>query len=77
MSGGLTGDGEPWVLKDLIKRLEERYCGKIGYQYMHIQDRSVRNWIRDKVEKFEHFDRDKLLRTGDRLLRDYVFVKFL
>lgn len=31
-------------------RLEQAYCGTIGYEYMHIPDRDKCNWIRDQIE---------------------------
>ncbi len=37
-------------LDELIKILEKYYCGKIGTQFMHIQDKEQRDWIMDKIE---------------------------
>ena len=36
-------------LDELIKILEKYYCGKIGTQFMHIQDKEQRDWIMDKI----------------------------
>ena len=41
------------LLKDLIKILEKYYCGKIGTQFMHIQDKEQRDWIMDKIENIK------------------------
>ena len=41
------------LLKDLIKILEKYYCGKIGIQFMHIQDKEQRDWIMDKIENIK------------------------
>ena len=37
-------------LEELIKILEKYYCGRIGTQFMHIQDKEQRDWIMDKIE---------------------------
>ncbi len=40
-----------WVLRELISAYREAYCDKIGVQFMHIEDREVCDWIRDKFEQ--------------------------
>ncbi len=40
-------------LDELIKILEKYYCGKIGIQFMHIQDKEQRDWIMDKIENIK------------------------
>ncbi len=42
--------GEPMLLSQMLGRLQQIYCGKIGFEYMHINDREVRHWIRDRIE---------------------------
>ena len=37
-------------IRELIKILEKNYCGKIGVQFMHIQDKEQRDWIMNKIE---------------------------
>jgi 2-oxoglutarate dehydrogenase E1 component len=39
------------TLREIIAILRETYCGKIGVEYMHIQDPSERAWIQEKFEK--------------------------
>jgi 2-oxoglutarate dehydrogenase E1 component len=39
------------TLQEIIAILRETYCGKIGVEYMHIQDPSERAWIQEKFEK--------------------------
>ena len=36
-----------WVLRDLIQAYKDAYAGKIGVQFIHIQDREICNWIRE------------------------------
>lgn len=42
--------GEPTKLRDLIKALQETYSGRTGFEYMHIHNTEVRNWIRLRIE---------------------------
>lgn len=35
-----------WILKDLIAHLKKIYCNKVGYQFMHINNKAERDWIR-------------------------------
>jgi 2-oxoglutarate dehydrogenase E1 component len=37
-------------LKDIIAHLRGTYCGTIGVEYMHMQDREQRHWIRQRIE---------------------------
>ena len=39
-----------WKLGELIKAYRDAYCGKIGVQFMHIQERETCDWIREKFE---------------------------
>lgn len=46
--------GERMKLRDMISELEAIYCGKIGFEFMHIQTPDVRDWIRERVEARLH-----------------------
>ncbi|MDA9708476.1 2-oxoglutarate dehydrogenase E1 component [Alphaproteobacteria bacterium] len=41
------------TIRELIGILEKNYCGKIGVQFMHIQDKEQRDWIMDKIENIK------------------------
>jgi len=41
---------EGYTIGDLVANLEASYCGTVGVEYMHIQDRVQCNWIRARVE---------------------------
>lgn len=47
---GVLSHPTPIKLGDLYKKLQDIYCGTIGLEYMHIQDREKCNWIREKFE---------------------------
>lgn len=49
----ISNKKKKWILRELIGAYKEAYCGKIGVQFMHIQDRDVCDWIRNKVEKLQ------------------------
>jgi len=34
--GGMIAKQKTWILRDLIKALENAYCKNIGIEYMHI-----------------------------------------
>ena len=47
-------DGHPMKLRRIIAALNHTYCGAIGWEYMHIQDRETRYWLRNKIEQRIH-----------------------
>ena len=38
------------TLRQIIAKLEKIYCGNIGFEFFHIQDRDKRYWLRDRIE---------------------------
>ena len=42
--------GEPMKLNQMVGRLGQIYAGKIGFEFMHINDREVRHWLRHRIE---------------------------
>ena len=53
MAGTETGIKNPAKLKDIIEHLTKTYCGNIGFEYHHIQDREKRRWLRTKIESHQ------------------------
>ncbi len=39
------------TLREIIAILRETYCGRIGVEYMHIQDPAEKAWIQEKFER--------------------------
>ena len=50
VSTELYDKGRPRKLSDLIDRLRRTYCGKIGFEIMHIQTPEVRSWLLKRIE---------------------------
>jgi 2-oxoglutarate dehydrogenase E1 component len=46
----MIGPGEVLTLREIIARLRATYCGKIGVEFMHIQDMEQRLWLQDRIE---------------------------
>ena len=42
--------GRAMKLRELVEKLETIYSASIGFEFMHIQNPRVRNWLRDKIE---------------------------
>ena len=42
--------GAAMKLRELRAKLEEIYCGSIGFEFMHITNARVRNWLRERFE---------------------------
>jgi 2-oxoglutarate dehydrogenase E1 component len=70
------------TLRQIIERMRSVYCGNIGFEYHHIQDRQKRRWIRERIESI-HPDQSFGLSTAkkrrilEKLNGAVVFEKFL
>jgi len=79
MSGFLSENRPVQTLRSILTRLEQAYCGSIGYEYMHIADRDKCNWLREKIEtptptQYNRQRREVIL---DRLMWSTQFENFL
>ncbi len=43
--------GEPMRLREMVEALQQTYSGYIGFEFMHIHNTDVRNWIRERIER--------------------------
>nr|KYP50752.1 hypothetical protein KK1_027441 [Cajanus cajan] len=79
MAGFLSENRPVQTLRSILTRLEQAYCGSIGYEYMHIADRNKCNWLRDKIETptHTHFNRERREAIFDRLAWSSLFENFL
>ena len=70
------------TLKEIITHLDKVYCGNIGFEYHHIEDRAKRRWFRKKIE-LHHPDKsygiplEKKKRILEKLNGAVIFEKFL
>lgn len=42
--------GDRMKLRDMVNALEATYSGKIGFEFMHIHNTTVRHWVRERIE---------------------------
>ena len=78
-------NGQKMKLRDMVQALEETYSGFIGFEFMHIHNTEVRNWIRSKIEtRFEtqprmEVDKSQILRwlLESQLFESFIAKKFL
>jgi 2-oxoglutarate dehydrogenase E1 component len=66
-------------ISEILNFLREKYCGSLGYEYMHISNPTERKWFRDRVEKTDDF---KFTQNGkeailNKLIQAEGFEKFL
>lgn len=73
-------DNEKMTLRELQHELSEIYCGFVGFEFMHIHNSEVRNWLRTRIEnrledhKAKPIDQPKVLRW---LYEAQMFESFL
>ena len=67
-------------IREILKFLKKTYCGKIGYEFMHISNPDERKWFRDRIEqdknalKFTKNGKEAIL---NKLVQAEGFEKFL
>ena len=66
-------------IREILQFLKDKYCGSIGYEFMHISNPTERKWFRDRVEKNDDF---KFTQNGkeailNKLIQAEGFEKFL
>lgn len=78
MQGFLSPDSPPRPLRELVRRLNETYCGSMGIEYMHITDSNVCNFLRQKLETERQyvFSRGSRRKILTRVARAQLFENF-
>ncbi len=72
--------GRTMALREMIARLRSTYCDRIGFEFMHIHDTEVRNWIRERIEsrvETEHYTPDVKKKAMRWLVEAEGFEHFL
>lgn len=68
------------TVRELLSVLQLNYCGNVGVEYMHINDREERAWIQSKIEgrdKEIHFTPEGKRAILNKLIEAEAFEKFL
>jgi len=66
-------------VKEILEFLRNKYCGPLGYEYMHIANPTERKWFRDRVEKSNDFSFTKNGKKAilNKLIQAEGYEKFL
>ncbi|GIW97928.1 MAG: 2-oxoglutarate dehydrogenase E1 component [Pirellulaceae bacterium] len=68
------------TLGDIIEKLRNTYCRTIGVQFMHIDNRGIREWLQKRMESTENrleLSRDVQVRIYTRLADAAIFEEFV
>ena len=68
--GGFFSKGGRMSLRELLEKLKQIYCGRIGWEFMHIPDRETTRWLRDRLEMPEKVEITPLPEKRRRILED-------
>jgi len=71
---------ETATLREIVKVVRETYCGKIGVEFMHIQDPAQKAWIQERIESIHNqtqFTEQGKRAILDRLTAAETFERFL
>ncbi len=74
---GING---PVTLRGLVDALKAIYCGRVGVEFMHIDDLEKRSWIAERIEAGRHrpvVDRRQKFRTLMTLHQAQLFENYL
>ena len=76
-----AGQPSRMPLRTIIDLLRETYCGNVGIEYMHIENYTIRRWLRNRIEE-GRLRKDTLpnaekKRVLGHLLEGELFEKFL
>jgi 2-oxoglutarate dehydrogenase E1 component len=67
-------------LGDIIGHMRDTYCGVIGVEYMHIQEKAERRWLQERMESNRntpHLTRDQRVRILRKLQEAHGLEHFL
>jgi 2-oxoglutarate dehydrogenase E1 component len=75
---GFSHSKKEWTPLEVSKLLQEIYSGPITYEYSHIPNNEVQDWIRERIENVPPFTLSKQEKTNllDRILRSQAFTDF-
>lgn len=65
-SAGRVMKPSPAPLRDIISAFRETYCGSVGVEFLHIQDKHIRRWLIEQMESSRN--RPKLEDSQKRII---------
>ncbi len=68
------------TLRDILTKLRNTYCRSIGVQFMHIENRTIRDWLQRRMESSENrieLSREVQQRIYSRLADAAIFEEFV
>jgi 2-oxoglutarate dehydrogenase E1 component len=68
------------TLADIIEKLRNTYCRSIGAQFMHIDNRNIRDWLQRRMESTENrlqLSREVQMRIYTKLADASIFEEFI
>lgn len=68
------------TVADIIEKLRNTYCRSIGAQFMHIDNRNIRDWLQRRMESTENrlpLSREVQLRIYTKLTDATIFEEFV
>jgi 2-oxoglutarate dehydrogenase E1 component len=77
--GTYLGGGQ-MKLRDVVAALQQTYCGHVGVEYAHIQDRDCLAWLQERIESTRlqpAFPQAQQVRILRRVYKAELFEKFL
>jgi 2-oxoglutarate dehydrogenase E1 component len=73
-------DGGPMQLSEILEGLRATYCGKLGIEYIHMQDTEARRWIQQRLEPIRsspNYPPEKQIRILQKIFAAETFERFL
>ncbi|MDQ1265751.1 MAG: multifunctional 2-oxoglutarate metabolism enzyme [Bacteroidota bacterium] len=67
-------------LRDIIEKMRDTYCGKLGIEFMHIQTPEKKNWIKTTLELNDNirtYTNDEKIKILKKLFDAEIFENFL
>ena len=70
------------TLREILDALKQIYCGTIGVEYLHLGNLQEREWIQERIENRQHYNKTEFTVNGkrailQRLTAAEVFEQFL
>ena len=78
--GQSVNSNEPQTVREILQRLQDTYCGSIGVEFMHIEDRSVRYWLQERMEQTQNrseLNREERIGILTQLIEADTFEQFI